>query len=191
MCPYFPPSIALLPPLSQEQRLEFALHFAIQCLWVRCACLPSDVAENRDSADLQTLSAPNLALTPSSCLEKTALGGSQMHLENWPLCYSPAQFLASFSDLLKVLLMSVSGESPACELVRLLCSTRASACPAPASAWPSARGRSDASVRIPAGSSSPQGHSRSCTCRPAGAAGVPGRALCRCPANNLVLCLRF
>lgn len=147
----------------------------------------SDTAEMWGSASLQAFSASYLALTQSSCLKKCS---EQCWVEArgiWRilLCVTLLPFIF-FPDLLKVPFMSVSGEPPACELVRLFCSTRASACPAPASAWPSARGGIDASVRIPVGWSSPWGHSRSCTCFRAGAAGVPDHALCRCPANNLV-----
>lgn len=86
----------------------------------------------------------------------------------------------------KIPLMSVWGEPQACELVTHLCSTRASACPALASVWLCALGETDASGRIPEGWSCQQGRSRSSTCCWAGAGGVRGHALCRCPANNLV-----
>lgn len=177
----------------------FSLHWAVSSIWSLRCTLPSsdresdalvctsDTAEMWGSAYLQAFSASNLALTQSSCLEKCS---GQCWVEArgiWRilLCVTLLPFFF-FPDLLNVPFMSVSGEPPACELVRLFCSTRASACPAPASAWPSARGGIDASVRIPVGWSSPWGHSRSCTCFRAGAAGVPGHALCRCPANNLV-----
>lgn len=83
-------------------------------------------------------------------------------------------------------LMSVWGEPRACELVNHWCSTRASACPAPASVWLCALGVIDASGRIPVRSFWKPGHSQSSACYWAGAGYVRGRALCRCQANNRV-----
>lgn len=82
--------------------------------------------------------------------------------------------------------MSVWGEPRACELVRQLCSTRASACPALPSVWLCSQEEIDASGRIPADWSCQSGHYRSSTCCWAGAGGVQGHALYRCPENNLV-----
>lgn len=85
----------------------------------------------------------------------------------------------------KVLLMSVWGEPPACELVSQRWSTRASACPALAVMWLCALGESDASGHTPGGWSCPWGHFRSYTCCWAGGGGVPSREPCMCPGNSL------
>lgn len=102
-------------------------------------CHPLTVSPMRLSAPLTSLRCEaqpickrSVALTQSSCLEICSGQCSVGVRGIWRilLCYSPA----FFSNLLKVPLMSVSGEPPACELGRLFCSTQTSACRAPASA---------------------------------------------------------
>lgn len=96
-CPFFltplKTSTLLLPLPSQEQHLEFAPHFAIQWLWVRCACWHLRhhwVVRLRLPANAQCIKSGSDSVPLSRKMFWTVLGGSQRHLENFPLCCSPA-----------------------------------------------------------------------------------------------------